>query len=252
MACYLKSRWHAPARRGRKPSCLQSSLTLPVQNNLANHALTIPRLVVLQADTLSFAYPQRPLLADLSLQAPPGLTWVRGGDGCGKTTLLRLLAGDLAADAGELRIHGVRLSGDGAAYRAQVFWMDPRTAALDQISARDYFASLPPRYPQWDAQALDDAVQGLSLAQHIDKPMYMLSTGSKRKVWLAAAWAAGAAVTLLDDPFAALDKPSIAYVLQLLRSASQHATRAWVVAHYELPADGQGSLPLAVQVDLGD
>jgi ABC-type transport system involved in cytochrome c biogenesis ATPase subunit len=208
--------------------------------------------MVLQADKLCFGYPQRPLFTNLSVQAPPGLTWVRGGDGCGKTTLLRLLAGDLAADAGELRIHGVRLSEDGAAYRAQVFWMNPRTATLDQISAQDYFASLQPRYPQWDAQALGDAVEGLSLAQHIDKPMYMLSTGSKRKVWLAAACASGAALTLLDDPFAALDKSSIAYVLQLLRRAALHPTRAWVVAHYELPADGQGSLPLAACVDLGD
>jgi ABC-type transport system involved in cytochrome c biogenesis ATPase subunit len=211
-----------------------------------------PTPTVLQADKLYFGYPQRPLFTNLSVLAPPGLTWVRGGDGCGKSTLLRLLAGDLAAHAGELRIHGVRLSEDGAAYRAQVFWMDPRTAALDQISAQNYFASLQPRYPQWDALALVDAVQGLSLAQHIDKPMYMLSTGSKRKVWLAAACASGAPLTLLDDPFAALDKPSIVYVLQLLRRAAQHAERAWVVAHYELPADSQGSLPLAARVDLGD
>jgi energy-coupling factor transporter ATP-binding protein EcfA2 len=74
----------------------------------------------------------------------------------------------------------------------------------------------------------------------------MLSTGSKRKVWLAAAFASGAAVTLLDEPFAALDKASINLVLELLQDAAIHATRAWVVADYEAPR----GVPLALTISL--
>jgi ABC-type Mn2+/Zn2+ transport system ATPase subunit len=76
----------------------------------------------------------------------------------------------------------------------------------------------------------------------------MLSTGTKRKVWLAAAFASGAAVTLLDEPFAALDKTSIGLVIALLQEAAQHPTRAWVVADYAPP---QG-VALALTIDLGD
>ena len=56
---------------------------------------------------------------------------------------------------------------------------------------------------------LQHLIQAFELTPHLEKPLYMLSTGSKRKVWLAAAFASGAAVTLLDQPFAALDKASV-------------------------------------------
>ena len=63
-----------------------------------------------------------------------------------------------------------------------------------------------------------------------------------------AAFASGAAVTLLDEPFAALDKTSIGLMLELLHDAAAHPVRAWVVAHHEAP-DG---LPLGQIMDLSD
>jgi ABC-type Mn2+/Zn2+ transport system ATPase subunit len=109
-----------------------------------------------------------------------------------------------------------------------------------------YWAAVQQRYPAFNVQLLADLVQGLSLAQHQDKALYMLSTGSKRKVWLAAAFASGAVVTLLDEPFAALDKASINLVLELLHDAATNATRAWVVADYEAPR----GVPLAATIAL--
>lgn len=180
---------------------------------------------------------------------------VRGGDGTGKTTLIRLLAGELAFEAGTLSIHGVDLGSNPAAYRQQVFWVDPRSTAWDPIAASAYFQSACSQYPDWHPPTLNACIEGLSLAPHLDKPLYMLSTGSKRKVWLAAAFASGAALTLLDSPFAALDKPSIAWVMQLLQQAAQPTalpnalpnTRAWVVAHY----DALDGIPLVNSIDLG-
>lgn len=171
---------------------------------------------------------------------------MRGGDGSGKTTLLRLLAGDLRADAGTLSIHGITLSAQPDAYRRQVFWIDPRSTQFDQLSALDCFKSLSHQYPSLQAALTGELAEGLGLTPHLAKPLYMLSTGSKRKVWLAAAFASGAAVTLLDEPFAALDKGSINFVLELLADAAQSA-RAWVMAHYEPPA----GVALAQLIELG-
>lgn len=186
------------------------------------------------------------------MHAPVGLSLVRGGDGRGKTTLLRLLAGDVAADSGQLQIKGVNLRDAPAQYRQQVVWVDPRSTAFDQITPIDYFASLRASYPGWDATAMPALTEGLSLTEHLHKPMYMLSTGSKRKVWLAAAFASGAALILLDDPCAALDKPSIAFVMQQLRRIAQQQVQACVVAQYVALADVQGALPLACTLELGD
>jgi ABC-type multidrug transport system ATPase subunit len=79
------------------------------------------------------------------------------------------------------------------------------------------------------------------MAQHRHKPLYMLSTGSRRKVGLIAALASGASVTLLDQPFSALDQRSVLTIKAFLKEAAHAATRAWIVADYEAPND----LPLA-------
>jgi ABC-type multidrug transport system ATPase subunit len=72
---------------------------------------------------------------------------------------------------------------------------------------------------------------------HLEKRLNMLSTGSRRKVMVLAALASGAAVTLLDQPFAALDVASVRIIQEVLREASDHPSRAWLVADYEAPAN---------------
>ena len=203
---------------------------------------------VLSAENLAFAYPGQSLFADWSASIGPGVTLLRGGDGRGKTTLLRLLAGELAAQAGRLQIKGTRLDEQPVAYQRQVFWTAPRTDAHDALTTDAWLESLRQRYPSLDMQVWTRLIDGLSLTPHQGKPVYMLSTGTKRKLWLAGAFASGAAVTLLDEPFAALDKPSIQVVTELLQEAAQHPTRAWIVAHHEAPE----GVELAGVIDLGE
>jgi ABC-type multidrug transport system ATPase subunit len=206
-----------------------------------------PTTAILQADGLCFAYPQHPLFTQWSARIGPGVTLVRGDDGSGKTTLLRLLAGELKADAGTISINGIALSAQPDAWRRQLFWIDPSSTQFDQVTALDFFKSLNGQYASMDSALMGELAAGLGLTPHLAKPLYMLSTGSKRKVWLVAAFASGAAVTLLDDPFAALDKGSINFVMDLLADAAQ-SERAWVMAHHEAPQD----VALAQVIELGD
>jgi ABC-type multidrug transport system ATPase subunit len=203
---------------------------------------------VAQARALHWAPAGSPVLDLPALQIPPGVSWVGGGEGRGKSSLLRCLAGDLVLPGSQLQIGSTVLATAPAAYRAQLFWMDPRTTVHDPVPGAQFLASTGARYPGWNAALLADLTEALDLMPHLHKPLYMLSTGSKRKVWLAAALASGATLTLLDEPFAALDKRSIRCVLDLLREAASHPQRAWVVADYEAPA----GVPLAQHIDLGD
>jgi ABC-type multidrug transport system ATPase subunit len=207
---------------------------------------TLP--AVLQVTGLHFAYPGRPLFSDWSGCLPPGLTLVQGGEGCGKTTLLKLLAGELPATAGSLAIGALALASQPEAYRQQLFRTDPRAQAHDALSPRGYFSALPRRYPRFSQEALSELVDGFALEPHLDKRLDMLSTGTRRKVWLAAAFAAGTTVTLLDEPFAALDRASIGFLLELLQDVARHPSRAWVVADHA----AHPGLPPAAVIDLGD
>lgn len=187
------------------------------------------------------------MFANWSARIFSGVTLLRGGDGSGKTTLLRLLAGDLRAQAGVVQVNGVRLHDAPGLYQQQVFWVDVRSTAFDQITPKDYFKSLAARFTKFDPLVLPDLLECLSLVPHLDKSMHMLSTGTRRKVWLAAAFASGAAVVLLDEPFAALDQSAIAFVMELLDDAAVHPGRAFVLAHHEAP----GRVPPNQTIDLG-
>lgn len=190
--------------------------------------------VILQVDDWSFAYPERVVLQGWSVRMHPGVSLLQGGDGAGKTTVLRLLAGVLHAQSGSAMLLGRPLQ---RARAGDVHWVEPRGAGWGDLSAAEVFAQWPARYPQWNANALAQHVQGFGLAPHLHKPLYQLSTGSQRKVLMAAAFSSGAALTLLDEPVAGLDKPSIVYLQQALAAEAAQATqagqRAIVVAHYE-------------------
>lgn len=194
-----------------------------------------PEEPVLQLKALRFGWAEQPLFDGLSFDIPPGVSLLRGDDGSGKSTLLRLLAGAQNPDAGSLAIHGIHLDERHDAYRHQVFWIDPQTEAHDALAAKGYLESLSHHYPNFDPETMAELVNGFALGPHLAKPMYMLSTGSRRKVWLTAAFAAGTPLTLIDQPFAALDAPSIRFLRELLQDAADHPSRAWLLADHEAP-----------------
>jgi ABC-type multidrug transport system ATPase subunit len=203
---------------------------------------------ILQADGITFQFPQKQVFSNFSASIPAGITYITGDESTGKSTLLRLFAGDLTAQAGDVAIHGASSTKDLTGYRKHVFWIDPRTTAHDQLVVTEFFDVQRKFYPYFDEYVLADMIQSLSLTEHVDKGIYMLSAGSKRKVWLAAALASGAAVILLDEPFAALDAASIGILVDRLEKYAQNTQRAWVVADYEDPQDL--STNLTINLDL--
>ena len=188
---------------------------------------------LLRAEGLCFGYPQHTVFQDWSVDVGAGATLVLGGEGSGKTTLLRLLAGAVAADAGTLVLAGVSWAQAPQAYQRQVFWQDPRSDALNDLTPRAWFTGLSQQHGAWDAAALQAHITGFLLQPHLDKPLYALSAGSRRKVLMAGALASGAPLTLIDEPVAGLDKPSVAYLAKALAHHGTQPGRMVVVAHYE-------------------
>jgi ABC-type multidrug transport system ATPase subunit len=203
---------------------------------------------VLTASGLTFGYGTGLLFKDWAGQLLPGVTLVRGGDGRGKSTLLRLLAGAQAAQRGQLAIGSTSLAAAPGGYRAQVFWTEARSDAHDALTPTAYFEAMARQHAGFDSTILAGMTKGLGLEPHLHKQLFMLSTGSKRKVWLAAAFASQATVTFIDEPFAALDGPSMAFVTQCLQKAADGGQRAVVIADYEAPL----GVTLAGTIDLGD
>ena len=174
-------------------------------------------------------------LQQLSFAWPAGVSWVCGDEGKGKTTLLRVLAGDVQPSTGQV------LTPEGG-----VFWVDLQSSEHDANTVQACWDALRARYPRWNDDLLQDLAEELDMTPHLDKRLNMLSAGSRRKVMVVAALASGATVTLLDQPFVALDLGSIRVIHEFLHEAAEHSSRAWIVADYTAPVD----LPLASVLNL--
>ncbi|BEP52717.1 ATP-binding cassette domain-containing protein [Variovorax sp. V116] len=205
---------------------------------------------ILQLHDLGFSYPGQPALATgWCASLGEGVTLLHGDTGSGKSTLLRVIAGALPSASGTLTLAGVRLDAEPEAYRRNVFFCDPAAEAFDQLTARACTATLREGDAGFDAALWQALVEGFSLAPHIEKPMYMLSTGSKRKVGLAAALASGRPLVLLDEPEGALDARSIGCLWQAVASRAGRAGHAIVIAS-SARLDHVPKVPLAGCIEL--
>lgn len=202
--------------------------------------------VVLKVRGLSHSYPGRHVFTHWSADIAPGLTWLRGPNGCGKSTLLKLLAGALPPLTGTLAVRGVDAAADPLGYRREVFWCGPGAIAFDHLRPLEYTGFLQTLYPRWDAAALPDWLQRLGLQPFLHTRLAAMSTGTQRKLALAAALVSGCAVVLLDEPLNALDSASLAQLRSGLlavhagagQAGRQERPQAWLVASHEplLPA----------------
>jgi len=198
---------------------------------------------LVRAEKLALSYPGVAVFKDLSFELRPGLTLIRGGDGRGKTGLLQILA-------------GVRTPAAGGLHRMvqSVLWVDPTDDRDENVIAEHWLQARRAEFDDWDVQAERGCIEDFALAEHLHKSLFMLSTGTRRKLGLAAAFASCAQLVLLDMPCAALDARSCEALVGRLGEMAHRAAqlkRAWVIADYELP---EGLMPelLSGVIDLGD
>ena len=200
---------------------------------------------VLTAQGLVFSWPQRHVFHRASFEVGPGLTWLRGVNGSGKSTLLQILAGAVAPRAGRLAVRGLDAAAEPLAYRREVFFCGPGAIAFDHLRPPEYFAFMQGLYPRFDEAALAAQVDAFALAPHFDMPLAALSTGTQRKVWVAAALVAGTSAVLLDEPSAALDHVAQLHLQRELARRADDAGRAWIFTSHEPPGPAaERALPI--------
>lgn len=161
---------------------------------------------------LRHGWPALTLFEQLDVDISPGITLVTGDESCGKSTLLRLLAGREPVQAGQIDRN------------APAFLSDILSPEHDPTPVHELLSGVPQRL-----------VEGFGLFEHQPKPLYMLSAGSRRKVGLCQTLASHAPVLLIDQPVAALDPPSIRFLAACVHDVVGQPGRAVVLADYQAP-----------------
>lgn len=146
-----------------------------------------------------------PVLSRISLEVRPGeFLALVGASGCGKTTLMNVIAGLVQARGGSVLVNGHAPS----AGQRDVAYVLARDALLPWRTVREnveYALMLSGiEKSMWRPTALS-FLQSVDLSAHQDKYPAQLSQGQRQRVALARAFAVDRDVYLLDEPFSALD-----------------------------------------------
>lgn len=193
---------------------------------------------MLEVSNLKCVRGERPLFDKLAFKLEGGtLLYVRGANGCGKTSLLRILCGLSPPDAGHIAWNGVAIKTQGEAYRRELFYLGHHNALQEALTVADnlaFYAALAGHTPC--AKDTASALARLGLRACQSRLVRQLSQGQKRRVALSRLLLNQARLWILDEPFVALDPGAIELLVSL------------IVAHL-----GQGGLVVLTshqQVDL--
>jgi heme exporter protein A len=147
----------------------------------------------------------RQVFAGLSFVLAPGDVLVlRGANGSGKSSLLRLLAGFLPPAAGQIAWDDTAIALDPAAHRARLHYVGHADALKGLLTARENLA-FAAALSGASASAAAAGLDGFDLMTLADLPARYLSAGQKRRLALARLLAVRRPLWLLDEPAVGLD-----------------------------------------------
>jgi heme exporter protein A len=170
---------------------------------------------LLEAHRLSFHRQDEPVFAPLDFRLRAGeLALVEGDNGSGKTTLLRLLAGLLHVSEGRLLWRGEPWRRDACA--GEILFLGHQLGQKLELSPRENLAFAIGLHGRRDDVTPAAALDEVGLAGYEDEPVRRLSAGQKKRAALARLLLQPAALWLLDEPYANLDRHGIALVNRLL------------------------------------
>ncbi len=193
----------------------------------------------LTASGLGLTRGARALFADLSFDVEPGSALLlRGANGSGKTSLLRVLAGICAADRGEVHFGGRALRPFAAEWRAALIYSGHAEALKGDLSAAENLADL----LAFDGEeaggaACEAALMRVALADRKNLLARRLSQGQKRRISLARLSLSTKPMWLLDEPTNALDQEGVALFAAIVGEHLAKGGLACIATHLTLSLD---------------
>ena len=175
------------------------------------------------------------VLKGLSVAAYAGeCLHVAGANGCGKTSLLRTLAGFLWPDSGSILWRGTVISEDRDSYTRQLAYLGHDNGLKADLTVVENLSYATGMRTDVNPRAIVSALERVHLHALADRPVRTLSAGQRRRVAFARVLLADAPIWLLDEPLANLDASSSNELAGLVGT---HVTRGGLViltAHSEL------------------
>ncbi|MDD1772705.1 MAG: ABC transporter ATP-binding protein [Methanomassiliicoccales archaeon] len=199
---------------------------------------------MMEIKDLRFSYREKPVLDDVDLEIRPGeILGILGPNGCGKTTLLKLLNRNLHPQGGKVLMKGTDIEEMSKKHIARHIAVVPQSNEIRfSFSVRDIVTM--GRMPFLDSfrgessddlRIVEEAMEKTSVSEFADRPINTMSGGERQRVIIARALAQRPEILLLDEPTLHLDIDHQFEVLDLVKRLSDLEGLTVVIVSHDLP-----------------
>jgi ABC-2 type transport system ATP-binding protein len=179
------------------------------------------------------SYGSRTILNIPDLEIPTGIHWLQGGNGIGKTTLMKVLAG-IHPFEGQVQIDGVVLQNKPVAYRQLVAYAEAEPLFPEFLTGTELIRFVQQTRKASDQQ-VNDLLTDLGIADFIKHPVGTYSSGMLKKLSLLMSFIGDMKLILLDEPLVTLDITFIPKLLSLIDTRYKAGASFIISSHQPLP-----------------
>lgn len=188
----------------------------------------------LSADDLTLIRGERCLFDGLEFALNPGeLLLLEGANGSGKTSLMRVIAGMLSLESGEILWNGEPVSRQRQVFHGSLVWLAHRSGLKGDLTLVENLRFERSLRPQSSVEP-EQVFERLGIARLKALPLRSLSAGQQRRVALARMLLADVPLWLLDEPFTNLDRDGRQLVMQLTEEHLGNGGLCVMAAHQDI------------------
>lgn len=173
---------------------------------------SIMELPVLEIKNVHKKYLSHTVLEGVGFSIPRGkIVGLLGPNGCGKTTILKLISGLLQLDEGEIRINGIC---PGQQTKSMISYLPERSYLNDWMKISDILNLFSDFYADFDRERAEQMLTDLKISK--EEKLKTMSKGTKEKVQLILVMSHRASLYLLDEPIGGVDPATREYILHTI------------------------------------
>lgn len=188
---------------------------------------------MLEVHSLAFEYGDKPLFKRIEFKVNKGqFCQIRGRNGVGKSTLLRLIAGLFTPLRGQIHYDGQNIFANIFAYQQKICYLGHKIGISPFLTVEEN-CNLNWFHRKKSLNSFEFFLKKFGLESVANKLCAHLSLGQKQRVGLLRLAMTEAPLWLLDEPFAALDQEAIALLMELFEDHLKREGQILLISHQE-------------------
>jgi ABC-2 type transport system ATP-binding protein len=200
---------------------------------------------ILEVKNISKSFDGKKIIDNISFNVESGkIVGLLGRNGCGKTTILKMINDLLTIDSGEILIEGQKIS---EKTKEIISFLPERTYLEPEHTVEQVFTFFEEFYKNFDRQKAENLLKDLDL--DINSKLSKMSKGMKEKVQLILVMSRTAKLYILDEPLAGVDPATRDYILKTILSNFGDDASMIITTH--LVSDIEKILDEVVFIDKG-